>query len=95
MTSSSDEEQTFVSLISSSHFASAAGFSRDAFIALNKGFAEWLEQLYPTKQERRHMKAALDAVGEVVRSRAKQQMWSVSAVHPVGSVSRKTSLRNS
>lgn len=93
--SSSDEEKTFVSFGSSSHFASAAGFSKDAFIAVNTGFNCWLQQLYPTKQERRHMKAALDAVGEVVRSRAKQRLWSVAAVHPVGSVSRKTSLRNS
>jgi hypothetical protein len=93
--SSIDEGDTVVSFSSPSHLASATGSSRDAFIAVNNGFNEWLEQLYPTKQERRHMKAALNAVGDVVRSRAKQEMWSVSAVHPVGSVSRKTCLRNS
>lgn len=73
--------------------SSQAAASRAAVSTLHDGFDAWIDCLYPKGAETRRIRATLDAVRAVLHSRAKGQQWSVSALYPVGSFSRKTSLR--
>ena len=73
----------------------ASSASVSALYAVNNHFVSWISQLYPTDQEVRRIKATLEAVQQVLHGRARGALWSVSALHPVGSFSRKTALRAS
>jgi len=72
-----------------------SGGNSDPWGSIQAGFLGWLETLYPTQEEGDLMKSTLNAVGDVLRAKARGQAWSVAAVHPVGSYAKKTSLRGS
>jgi hypothetical protein len=76
--------------------AAAAGNAHAAYITMSTGIDSWVKQgLHPSKAECSCLGVVLDVVQQALSSKAVGEVWSVIAMHPVGSFSRKTSLRSS
>jgi hypothetical protein len=65
--------------------------------AISVGFNSWVSSLYPSQEEKPGGRwgAVLQAVQEVLHMKQSGQLWSVAAIHKVGSFQRSTNLRGS
>jgi hypothetical protein len=73
----------------------AACRAQQAYISISTRFDSWVQHLHPSRDEKRRLKAVLDLVQQALASKAVSKVWSVMAMHPVGSFPKNTSLRNS